>query len=80
MQYRISGTSKIPKEKSATFGYKVFETDSIDEFADYINTHAVVPCRLSDGHRNKKNVEEIFPFIRLDVDKKGEAKRRLIRL
>ena len=49
MKYKISGTSKIPKQKAATRGYKPFETDSADEFIEYLNTHAVLPSELKNG-------------------------------
>jgi hypothetical protein len=75
MIYKISGSSKIPKKKAATFGYSEFETEDIHEFVEYINTHAVLPSKVKGGHRLTDNVEEIYGWIRLDVDIKGEAKR-----
>jgi len=72
---KISGTKKIPKDKAATFGFKLFETDSKKEFIKYINTHAIVPVVLKKGHRKTENVKEILPFIRLDVDTKGMSKK-----
>lgn len=74
-KYKVSGTLKIPKDKAATFGYDVFETNDIEKMSEYINTHAVIPCKVKDGHRLKSGVEEIYPWIRLDVDKKREAKK-----
>jgi len=75
MKFKLSGTSKIPKSKSATFNYKDFETKKIDEVIEYINTHAIIPCSIEDGHRLRNNVTEIYEWIRLDVDVKGEAKK-----
>ena len=76
MKFKINGTKKMPKSKNkaATFGYKSFETDDINEFVEYINTHATIPATVKEGHRLTKNVTEIQPWIRLDVDKKGEEK------
>lgn len=87
------GTDIVPKGKAATANYTLFETDSIKKMADYINTHAVVPCELKpltkqqhtkdrakvvvegSGYRLKDNVGQIYNWIRLDLDKKGEAKK-----
>jgi len=73
MKYKLSGTTKIPKKKAATFGFKEFSSKDLDEVVDYVNTHSVVPCKLKGGHRRKVNVEEIYPWFRLDVDQEGEA-------
>lgn len=73
--YRISGTKKIPKGKAATYGYKTYEADTLSEMSNYMNTHAVIPCVVEGGHRLRNNVVEILPWIRLDVDVKGEAKK-----
>jgi len=75
MNFKFYGTKKIPKEKAATFGYKGFETKNIKDVVKYVNTHAILPCSVEDGHRLRNNVEEIYSWIRLDVDIKGEAKK-----
>ena len=74
MKYKLSGSTKIPKAKAATFNFKTFESDSLDETIKFLNTHAVVPCRLRGGHRRSENIEEIYPWIRLDIDVEGESK------
>ena len=75
MKYKLSGTRKIPKDKAATFGFKTIETDDIKQLVKFLNTHAVLPCKVKGGHRLTKNVKEIYPWIRLDVDLPGEAKK-----
>lgn len=73
--YKFYGTSNIPKEKAATFGYDLFESGEIKDVIVYVNTHAIIPCSIKNGHRLRKNVKEIFPWIRLDVDVEGESKK-----
>ena len=76
MKFKISGTTKIPRDKkSATFGYKVFETDSMKKFVNFINTHATCPATFKKGHRNNKNIEEVHGWFRIDVDVKGMDKK-----
>lgn len=76
MKYKIYGSSqKSKKGKAVTFGYKLFETKSKKKFIRYLNTHATIPCAVEKGHRLTKNVAQIFDWIRLDVDGKGEAKK-----
>ncbi len=75
MKYKLYGTSRIPKDKAATFNYKAYETESIDELVGYVNTHAILPCAVDKGHRKKDNVKEIYNWIRLDVDVEGEAEK-----
>ncbi len=74
MEYKLYGSSKIPKDKAATFNFKPFETDDLKEVVKFINTHSVIPCSVEDGHRLKNNVKGIYPWIRLDIDVKGEAR------
>lgn len=73
--FKLSGTKKIPKEKAATFGYKPFETENMEDVVVYVNTHAIIPCYVEDGHRLRENVREIYGWIRLDVDVDGESKK-----
>lgn len=75
MIYRISGTKHIPKGKAATFGYKPYETKDLEKVVKYVNTHAIIPCVVKNGHRLTDNVIEILPWIRLDIDKKGEIQK-----
>ena len=75
MKYKLYGTKKIPKGKAATFGYKEFETSSKKKVINFINTHAIIPCAVKDGHRLTKNVTKIYNWIRLDLDGKGEYKK-----
>lgn len=73
--FKLFGTNKIPKDKAATFGYKSFESEKLKDVVEYINTHAIVPCFIEDGHRLRNNVKEIYNWIRLDVDVEGESKK-----
>ena len=75
MSYKLFGTDNIPKEKAATFGYKPFETEDINEFIEYINTHAIINGAVKGGHRDGANMGEIFNIIRLDVDAPGEFEK-----
>jgi len=73
MKFKLSGSTKIPKRKAATYNFKVFETKDIHDVIEYVNTHSILPCKVRGGHRRKENVEKIYPWIRLDVDQEGEA-------
>ena len=73
--YTLYGTSKIPKGKAATFGYQLFETKKPKKLLEYINTHAIIPSAVEKGHRLTKHVVQIFDWIRLDLDGKGELKK-----
>jgi len=75
MKFKLYGTKKIPKKKAATFGYQLFETRKLEEVVVYANTHAIIPSSVKNNHRLRNNVQEIFNWIRLDVDVKGEAKK-----
>ncbi len=66
--FAINGTTKIPKGKAATFGFKLFETDSKKEFIDFINRHSICPATFERGHRRNDNITAIQQWFRLDVD------------
>lgn len=74
MKYKISGTKKIPKGKAATYGYKPYVTKSVDEFMQLINSTAIIPCKVKNGHRDSSNIEGIYNWVRVDCDAEGEAK------
>ena len=69
----MSGTNKIPKKKAATFNYVARELKDESEFIEYINSNAICPAKFKGGYRRYDNVEEIYPWIRFDVDVEGEA-------
>jgi len=75
MEFKLYGSTKIPKGKAATFAYKEKVATDIHELVEYVNTHAIIPCSVKKGHRLRDNVTEIYNWIRLDVDVKGEAKK-----
>ena len=75
MNFKLYGSTKIPKGKAATFAYKEKVATDIQELVEYVNTHAIIPCSVKKGHRLRDNVTEIYNWIRLDVDVKGEAKK-----
>lgn len=75
MKFKISGTKRIPKKKAATYGYRpIIFRDNV-KIVGFLNTHSIIACEVKGGHRLRNNVKEIYPWIRLDVDKKGEDKK-----
>ena len=75
MRFKLVGSAKrAKKDKAITFGYKLFETNSKRELIEYVNTHAIIPAIVKGGKRHRKELKEILPIIRLDLDKKGEEK------
>ena len=71
----LSGSSKIPKTKSATFGFKnksvQLNKQGLETLVTYINTHAIIACNIKKQHRNRENIENISNFFRIDVDLEG---------
>ena len=70
---KLYGTNRILKARTATYHFKLFESDNIKEIIRYVNTHAIIPCAVKGGHRHSKNITEIFDVMRIDVDGEGEA-------
>ena len=70
--YKLSGTTKIPKGKAATFEYEPFSTKDPKKFIDFINSNATLVSNMKDGHRRNPNITKIHNWVRVDCDLETE--------
>jgi len=70
---KYKGSFAVVREgKTATFGFKEYQADTIKSFAKLALQKAWVPVTVKNGHRTYDAVTEIHNWLRFDCDVDGE--------